>query len=459
MKNILIVDDELTSLISLKKVLEETGYGVMTVSNGEEALKKFADFKFDILLTDLKMPGIDGIELTERALKLDSDIVVILITAFGSLKTAIEAMNLGAYSYLTKPLNHKELLLIISRGLEYRSLKKENMLLKQELDKNENNAVFLSENKKIKEILHDAKLVAQSDSTVLIKGEDGTGKEHLARFIHEHSQRKDHKFISISCSSIPKTLLESELFGHQKGSFDGALDDHKGYFETAENGTIFIDEIQVMDPLMQVKLLNLLENANFSRKGSNKSIATNARVILSSKNNLKELAEEGKFNKDLYYKINVFEFSLPSLKDRPEDVILYFQKFVKDFAAKNKKNIKDISADVKKALVNHSWPGNITELKNVSERMSILAKNGSITVDLLPHNISKREDTLELLPSKDFNESKHALIKNFETIFIKKYLKLNKGNVTATARDINFHPVTLRQKISKLGINPREFKQ
>ncbi|MCB0722871.1 MAG: sigma-54-dependent Fis family transcriptional regulator [Ignavibacteriae bacterium] len=459
MKNILIVDDDLTSLISLKKVLEDTGYGVMTVSNGEEALKKFADFKFDVLLTDLMMPGIDGIELTKRALLLDSEIVVILITAFGSLKTAVEAMNMGAYSYLTKPLDHKELLLTISRGLEYKSLKQENMLLKRELEKNESNAVFLSENKKIKEILHDAKLVAQSDSTVLIIGDDGTGKEHLARFIHEHSLRKDHKFISISCLSMPKTLLESEIFGHQKGSFDGALENHKGYMETADSGTIFIDDIQALDPLMQVKLLNVLENRTFSRKGSSKLTATNARIIVASKDNLKDLADQGKFNRDLYFKVNVFEFTLPSLKERPEDVILYFQKFIKEFAVKNKKHIKEISPEVKKALVNHSWPGNLTELKNVSERMSILAKNGVITVDLLPHNISKREDTLELLPSKDFNESKHALIKSFETVFIKKYLKLNNGNVTATARDINFHPVTLRQKISKLGINPREFKQ
>jgi DNA-binding NtrC family response regulator len=458
-KNILIVDDELTSLISLKKVLEEAGYGVMTVPDGEEALKKFEDYKFDVLITDLKMPGMDGIELTQRALTLDSDIIVLLITAYGSFKTAVEALNRGAYSYLSKPVDKKELLLTIERGLEHRSLKKENLLLKKELERSENGAVFLTENKKIKEILHDAKLVAQSDSTVYISGEDGTGKEHLARYIHENSNRKDHKFFNINCSSIPAILLESELFGHEKGSFDGALDEHKGYLETAESGTIFIDEIDSLNPLMQVKLLGVLENASYTRKGSIKSIATNARIIVSSREDLKTLAENGKFNKDLYFKINVFEFHLPSLKERPEDVILYFQKFLKEFSLRNKKNIKDVSPEVKKALVNHTWPGNITELKNVTERMVILCKDSSISADLLPQSISKKEETLELLPTKDFNENKHALIKNFETIFIKKYLKINKGNVTATAREINFHPVTLRQKISKLGINPREFKQ
>src|SRR5690606_22991040 len=210
------------------------------------------------------------------------------------------------------------------------------LLLKKELERSENGAVFLTDNKKIKEILHDAKLVAQSDSTVYISGEDGTGKEHLAKYIHENSIRKDHKFFTISCSSIPSILLESELFGHEKGSFDGALEDHKGYLETAESGTIFIDEIDCLSPLMQVKLLGVLENGSYSRKGSIKNIATNARIIVSSREDLRTLAESGKFNKDLYFKINVFEFHLPSLKERPEDVMLYFQKFLKEYSIDRK---------------------------------------------------------------------------------------------------------------------------
>ena len=459
MKKILIVDDELTSLISLRKVLEESGYDVTTVANGEGALRKFDSEKFNVLVTDLIMPGIDGIELTKRAIELDPEIIIILITAYGSIKTAIDVMSFGAYSYLTKPVDHEELLLTINRGIDYASLKKENIMLKQELEKSDNSSEFLTENKKIKEILHDAALVAQSDSVVLIVGDDGTGKEHLARFIHVHSNRKDHKFISINCASIPKILLESELFGHEKGAFDGATEMHKGYFEAAENGTIYLDEISALDPMMQVKLLEVLENRSFQRMGSNKAIPTGARIIVSSSRDLRSLAEEGKFNKDLYYKLDVFEFKMPSLKDRPEDVMLYFQKFLKEFSGRNKKPIKEVSAEVKKALINHPWPGNVAELKNVSERMAILAKDGIITADLLPSSIMRREEVLEILPTKDFNENKHALIKNFETIFIKKYLKLNNGNVTATAREINFHPVTLRQKISKLGINPREFKR
>ena len=276
MKNILIVDDELTSQISIKKILEDTGYGVMAVSSGSEGLSKFKDIKFDVLITDLKMPDVDGIELTKEVLKRDRDIVVILITAYGSIRSAVEALRYGAYDYLPKPVDKNELLITIRRGLERVALIKENELLKQELGKVEKACEFLTENSKLKEVLHDAKLVARSDSTVLITGADGTGKEVLARYIHENSLRKEHKFVSVNCATIPKVLLESELFGHNKGSFKGAAEEHKGYFEIAEEGTIFLDEIGSIDPLLQIKLLNAIKERKFTRIGSNKAQSTNA---------------------------------------------------------------------------------------------------------------------------------------------------------------------------------------
>lgn len=460
MARILVVDDEVTSIAILRKVLEDAGHKVTTVIDGEKAIEKIKEFKFDILLTDFNMPGMNGIELTEQALRIEPDFIVILITAFATIRSAVDAIRLGAFDYLTKPINREELLLSIQRGLERVQLLHENILLKQKLDLVEKDSEeefnYETSSKEIKDMLAEARKVAKTDSTVLITGSNGTGKEVLSKFIHKNSNRRNQQFVVLNCAALPPQLLESELFGYVKGSFTGAVKDHKGYFEIADNGTIFLDEIGEIDTVIQVKLLRVLQEREFSKVGDTRIQSTNVRIIAATNQELKKLILEGRFREDLYYRLNVFEFHLPSLKDRKEDIQFYFDKFILEFSLSNKKPPPEIDKNVKDVLINYNWPGNIRELKNVAERVSILSDKNKITVDLLPTNILGKATERTL--SADYNENKETVIKEFEIDFLKKYLKLYKGNVAATAKAINFHPVSLRQKLSKLGIDPREFK-
>jgi DNA-binding NtrC family response regulator len=459
MAKILVVDDEITSITILKKVLEDAGHRVTTVSDGNKALEKIKEFKYDILLTDFNMPGMNGVELTEQAVKIEPDMIVILITAFATIRSAVDAIRYGAFDYLTKPVNKEELLLSIERGMERVSLVHENLLLKHKLEKvetGESDEDYATTNKDIKIMLNEATKVAKTDSTVLITGANGTGKEVLAKLIHKNSLRKDQQFVVLNCAAIPTQLLESELFGHVKGSFTGAIKDHKGYFEIADNGTIFLDEIAEIDIMLQVKLLRVLQEREFSKVGDTRTQTTNVRIIAATNQDLKKMIAEGKFREDLYYRLNVFEFHLLSLKERTEDIEYYFERFLKEFSVTNKKRIPAVDKGVRDFLLGYSWPGNIRELKNVAERVSILCENNKITSDLLPLNIIGVNQSKSY--SEDYNENKENTIKEFEINFITKHLKIHKGNVAATAKAINFHPVSLRQKIAKLGIDPRDYK-
>lgn len=471
MAKILVADDEVTSVAIMKRVLEDSGYTVSTVTDGKMALAKLKQFEFDVLVTDINMPGLNGIQLIKEAIEVESDIIVILITAYATIKSAVEAIKLGAFDYLTKPINKEELLLAVTRGLEKVEIMNENILLKHELEKtetkHESTFDYATTSLQIKGILKEVAKVAQSDSTVLITGENGTGKEVLAKYIYHHSKRANQPFIVVNCAAIPNQLLESELFGHVKGAFTGAINDHKGYFEIANNGTIFLDEIGEVELLMQVKLLRVLQEREFSKVGDTKIRTTNVRIIAATNRILKDMIENSKFREDLYYRLNVFEFHLPALRERPEDIIFYFEKFLIDFAKQFNKPVPQIEPEVKTILTNYEWPGNIRELKNLAERVSILCENNIITLDLIPNkyfqsdNSEKNvynDDNIEFSDSEDYNEVKDRMIKDFEINFIKNKLKHYKGNVAATAKAINFHPVSLRQKLAKLGIDPKEFK-
>jgi Response regulator containing CheY-like receiver, AAA-type ATPase, and DNA-binding domains len=466
---ILVVDDDVTSVAIMRKVLEDSGHDVVSVSSGKAALDRITKFKFDVMVTDFNMPGMTGIDLTKEVLDKEQDIIVILITAFFTIKSVVEAVKLGAFDYLTKPINKEELKLTVERGLEKLQLVNENLILKKKVEKanpESESPGYLTSSKKLKKILKDVDKAAKSDSVILITGENGTGKEVLANYIYKKSHRSEQPFVVINCAAIPSQLLESELFGHARGSFTGAIKDHKGYFEVANNGTLFLDEIGDLEPLLQVKLLRVLQEKEFSRVGDTRIITTNVRVIAATNRVLKDLIADNKFREDLYYRLNVFEFHLPSLKERPEDIMFYFEKFVKDFAVANKKNIKKIEERVIKVLKTYHWPGNIRELKNIAERVTILCETGTITYDLLPLNLresSAREVDIE--PdifgdnfSSNYNKSKDDFIRRFDLDFITKHLSKHSGNVEATAKAINFHPVSLRQKIKKLGIKPSEFK-
>ena len=429
MAKILIVDDDNVTLSILKQVLYKANHDVTTAIDGEEAIQYVKETVYDIIVTDFNMPGMNGIELTKEILKINPQSVIILITAYISVKAALESIKLGAFDYLTKPVDKEELLLSIERGLERLKLLQENTQLKKTSKTSAPKVEFKFETKsdEVKKILTEAAEVAQSDSTVLITGSNGTGKEVLAEFIHKNSKRNKNTFVVVNCAAIPEQLLESELFGHSKGSFTGAIRDHKGYFEIANNGTIFLDEIGDLDTPLQVKLLRVLQTKMFARVGDPKPISTNVRILAATNRNLKQLIKEGKFREDLYYRINVFEYHLPDLKDRMDDITFYFEKFIKDYSRENGKKIKDIADDVKEMLVRYNWPGNIRELKNVAERASVLCKNGSITADLLPDRIRdavpEPEPIHEAIISEDYVQSRNELLKEFERDYIKKHLK------------------------------------
>ena len=457
-RKILVVDDEKTTQRILKKVLTNAGFEVTTASDGKDALKKIKEYNYDVLLTDLNMPRLNGIELTRKVLSNEPELIVIFITGYGTIRSAVEAIKLGAYDYLTKPIDNKELLLSINRGINKISLIRENILLKKQLKKDRTEFEFLSENDKVKTILGEANAVAKSDSTVLICGEKGTGKEHLARYIHNRSKRSTNQFVNIDCSALPAEIIEIELFGTVENPARNITEDRMGYFETVEGGTIFLSEISFLDAMLQIRILKVIEERQFSRVGDNKILSTSSRIIASTSENLQKLVNEGKFNQNLYYKINVFEFDLPCLKDRPEDILLYFTNFVRFFAKANSKNIKDLSPEVKKLIINYQWPGNVLELRNVAERATILCEEEFIKKEHLPVKIAATEGLKDMIISNDFNINKRAMVKEFEINYFRKYLKIHKGNVMAVSRDINFHPVTLRQKMAKLGIEPKEFK-
>ncbi len=427
MAKILIVDDDNITLSILKQVLYKANHDVTTAIDGEEAIQYVKNTLYDIIVTDFNMPGMNGIELTKEILKINPQSVIILITAYISVKAALESIKLGAFDYLTKPVDKEELLLSIERGLERLKLLEENNQLKKNSKPSPAKVEFKFETKSedVKKILTEAAEVAQSDSTVLITGSNGTGKEVLSEFIHKNSKRSKSTFVVVNCAAIPEQLLESELFGHSKGSFTGAIKDHKGYFEIANNGTIFLDEIGDLDTPLQVKLLRVLQTKMFARVGDPKPISTNVRIIAATNRNLKQLIKDGKFREDLYYRINVFEYHLPDLKDRPSDIIFYFEKFIKEYSKENGKKIKEISEEVKDLLYQYPWPGNIRELKNIAERASVLCKTGIISGDLLPDRIKidGQATVSEEFISKDYVESKTELLKEFERDFIKKHLK------------------------------------
>lgn len=455
MAKILVVDDEITSLMLSKEILHKNGYEVVTLNDSREALKKIKEVKFDVLLTDFNMPGLNGMELTREVIRTEPEVIVILITAYGSIATAVEAMKIGAFDYLTKPVQKDDLLLSVRRGVEKISLLKENELLKQRLAKSVNGedsgSVYFTSCLKLQELLKESKKVAKSDATILISGENGTGKEVFAKYLYTNSSRKDKPFVTVNSAAISEQLLESELFGHVKGSFTGAVRDKKGFFEVADNGTIFLDEIGEISTGIQVKLLRVLQEREFCRVGDTQTRTTNIRIIAATNRNLTDLIDEGKFREDLYYRLNVFEFRLPALRERPEDIMFYFEKFVSQYGQLNSKQITGIAGEVKEALTSYSWHGNIRELKNFAERVTILAEGNIITSDLLPAKFFNNGSHAIL--SCDYNINKEAVVRNFELNFLRKYLRMHKGNVAATARAINFHPVSLRQKLAKLGIN------
>jgi len=445
-EKILVVDDEKIVRESLFHWFQEEGYQVETAEDGETALRVFDKNKFDLLLVDMKMPGMSGLELLAKIKEIDKDTIVILITAFASVPTAIKALKDGAYDYVTKPVDPDELEHLVKKALEQKSLRVENEALKGSIDeiiKPDNLIGESGQMKKIYELIH---TVAPTDTTVMIRGESGTGKELVAKAIHINSKRKYFPIIPVNCGALAESILESELFGHEKGAFTGAQFKRKGKFEMADGGTIFLDEIGSVSPKMQVELLRVIESKQFSRVGGNQIIKSDFRVIIATNEPLEDLVKQGKFREDLYYRLNVFSIVIPPLRERTGDIPVLAFYFLNNFCTAMNKNIKNISPDAMEFLTKYEWPGNVRELENAIERAVVVGKGDTIKVDDLPFHVSSSQSA-----TSDGDNSMTAMEKKH----IARVLNENNWNISKSALALEIDRVTLYNKINKYGLrNP-----
>ncbi|MEW6387349.1 MAG: sigma-54 dependent transcriptional regulator [Thermodesulfobacteriota bacterium] len=398
MDTILVVDDEVNYLTVMETLLGEAGYEVLTAPSGLEALKIAGQSDLDLVLTDMKMPKMNGIQLLEEVRRLYPDLPVIIMTAFGTVEKAVAAMKTGAFDYILKPFKNEEILVTVAKALEHRHLLLKNRLLSQDLEKKYGFPNIVGDSRAMQEILSLVKRVAGSRATVLISGESGTGKELIARAIHQNSPRAPKTFISVNCAALTESLLESELFGHERGAFTHAVAMRKGRFELADGGTLFMDEVAEMSPALQVKLLRVLQEMEFERVGGSRSIKVDVRVVAATNRELKEEVEEGRFREDLFYRLNVVHLHIPPLRERPEDIPLLAAHFLKKYALENVRGKVLITPESLKLLLQYPWPGNVRELENVMERAVILCGDNTITPQDLPGELAAatREPQLDI---------------------------------------------------------------
>jgi two-component system, NtrC family, response regulator PilR len=384
---ILVVDDERSMRELLAIVLRREGYEVELADNGREAIARLERQPYDLLISDIKMPDLGGVEVLRAAKNVDPDIIGIMVTAFASTESAVEALRMGAYDYLSKPFDVDELKLVVRNALERRQLRQENVLLKRALQTSHQFANIVGRSDAMLAVFKLIETVAPTNSTILITGESGTGKELVARAIHVHSLRRDQPFVAVNCGALPETLLESELFGHMRGAFTGAASNRKGLVEVAEHGTIFLDEIGETSPMMQVKLLRVLQERRFRRLGGTDEIEADIRVIAATNQDLGKLVAEGRFREDLYYRINVIPVHLPALRERREDIALLAEHFLAKYREQMGKQVVAISHEAVARLEACSWPGNVRELENVIERAVALERTPTILPETLPPHI------------------------------------------------------------------------
>jgi len=440
---ILVVDDETIVRESLRDWLSDVGHQVLTAENGHQALDIIEEKKPSIVIADLVMPGMDGIELLKKAKEISPTIEVIIITAYGSIPTAIAAMREGAYDYIEKPFCPEKAELLIEKLVEHQRLIEENISLHQKLEERYRFENIIAKSPKMQQVIEVIKVVAKSNATVLITGDSGTGKELVARATHSQSYRKDKPFVAVSCAALPESLLESELFGHEKGAFTGAHAQRKGKFEAANRGTLFLDEIGEMSANIQVHLLRVLEEKEFTRVGGNELVKVDVRVISATNKDIKKAVADGQFREDLYYRLNVVTIDLPPLRERKEDIPLLAQHFLKKFAVENQKEITGFSPEANDFLLNYEWPGNVRELENAIERAVILAKNPYIEVADLP------QESLTLARSTAQAKSLAEIEKNH---ILNILSRTHGNNLSEAARILGISRATLYNKIKEYGI-------
>jgi two-component system NtrC family response regulator/two-component system response regulator HydG len=381
---VIVIDDEVNAAAALETLLKEDGYEVSRAHDARTGLQLLEKEDPDVVLTDLRMPGMDGLELLTRIKQIRPEIMVILMTAYGTVKTAVKAMKLGAEDYLGKPIDVEELEVVLEKVLEKKSLLAETRGLRERLEHKYRFDNLVGESPEMLAVFKTIRQVAPSAASVLLLGESGTGKELFAQALHQNSARRSKPFVKVACAALPETLLESELFGHEKGSFTGAVYARAGRFEAADGGTLFLDEIGDISPTVQVKLLRFLEQREFERVGGNKTFKVDVRIVAATHRDLKKRVEEGSFREDLYYRLNVIEVNIPPLRERPGDVPLLAQHFLAKYAAANGKEIQGLSDDVMALLLAHPWPGNVRELENAMERAVVLANDEKLLPSHFP---------------------------------------------------------------------------
>lgn len=443
--NLLIVDDEPHTREGLELALEDE-FEVFTASSAEEAVNALEEEEFQVILTDLRMPGDSGMSVIDHAIRHSSNPLCIMMTAYGEVEVAVEAMKRGAFDFLPKPINLEQLELLIKRGLKERKQENKSKNLHQRVDKKHNSDGIMGKSKALEEILEKVRLVAPSNATVLLSGETGTGKELFAQSIHHNSERTKGPFVPVHCAALPSNLLESELFGHEKGAFTGAAERRIGRFESAHGGTLFLDEIGEIDPSTQVKLLRFLETKTIERLGSSKPVELNVRLVCATNRNLLKMSQNGEFRDDLYYRLNVVTLELPPLRNRGEDLMLLLHHFLKSYSEDNGFEKPNLAKDALSILQNYDWPGNVRELRNFCENLVVLQRGKTVTaydldprfVQLMPNRTLGSNDTASLL-SVEENEKR----------LLRDALHESSGNRTKAAQLMGISRRTLHRKLDR----------
>ena len=443
--SILVVDDDENVRESLDVFLKSEGYDVETASSGKGALEKTAENSFPLLITDLKLPDIDGLKLYENIKKTNPAVIAVIITGHASINSAVKAIRAGAYDYIEKPFSMGKVLAIVKRALEHARLLDRNTYLNEELKDRYHPDNIVGSAPAMQKVFELIRKVAGTDATVLIRGENGTGKELAARAIHYISRRKNNKFVALSCGALPETLIESELFGYEKGAFTGALSRKTGLFEIADGGTLFLDEIGDLSPMTQVKLLRVLQEKEFQPIGGLKQVKVDIRLVSATNKNLEQAIKEEKFRKDLYYRLNVIQIELPALRDRKDDIPLLVKHFLKKFGSG-----QTLTNQTMNLLLEYSWPGNVRELENLIERAVVLSDMGNITPEDLPETVKEPKPGSEG-QARTLGNFKKARDK-FEESFLKKTLDICGGNISKAARRCGISRRHFYQKIKKYGI-------
>ncbi len=456
MQRILIIDDEESIRELLKDFLESKGFEVIAAPDGETGLSYLKEDKFDLFLLDLMMPGINGLDVLRETDSANIDIPSIVITAHATVQTAVEAMKLGAFDYITKPFNIEDILIGIKRALDFSKLKKENVKLKKELKNKFSSHKIVGNSAPMQNVIKFIEKIADTDSTVLITGESGTGKELVSKTMHYYSSRSQKPFVPLNCAAIPKDILESELFGHEKGAFTGAVSTRIGRFELANNGTLFLDEIGELAPSLQVKLLRVLQEKEFERVGGIKTIKVDVRILAATNRDLEKAVADGIFREDLFYRLNVIPLHLPPLRIMKDDIPLLLKHFIAEISKRKKRVPPEFSNETMNCMINYRWPGNVRELENLIERLIILKEGEVVTLDDLSDKFHAKKKSQkggssdQLLPSDGVNLN--MMLDEIENNMIIQALEVSKGVKSKAANLLGLNRTTLIEKLKKKAI-------